>query len=379
MSKVTIQARDAVVDILPSYTSIVKLLLPLLLYALQQLKTENIPSPVKYQIAEALLAACKIGDLLNRQKILTMVTDILDDGAPEYLFAKAVYQQSVILRLEADYNGSENSIRRFCRQRTSAPPDLAIRQFYKELQPDTMDRRFYALCGRLLVSHLENLVQAENYDEASEEAELWSIPQFPSLIECRVLPRKSIVVAMVFRLRGRFEDVRDALENCPVLLYDTHRYQVIYGRADAYTDLDQPHRAHEILKPEIESLRNEARMRKAFRRLPVSNIDAHVQLCQYEGAKELIQELKVAFDGLNLDVSDQLLHIRLLVASARTCQYESRYSDALQGWETVISRVQAYRSFKDQGHTYAVSHLFYISILGTSIKPRTRLIVQQVY
>lgn len=147
------------------------------------------------------------------------------------------------------------------------------------------------------------------------------------------------------------------LEKCPLINHDM-RYHVICGLADAYTDLGCPHRAHKILEPEIKSFRSEARKGKPFRRLLVSAIDANVQLCQYESAETLVQELKPIFDEFsNLDVSDQLLHMRLLIALARTCQCKSKLLKALKEWEFVLSPVQSYNSFQREGYTYAVSYL----------------------
>ena len=59
----------------------------------------------------------------------------------------------------------------------------------------------------------------------------------------------------------------------------------------------------------------------------------------------------------NLDVSDQLLHVRALVASAKAYQCEAQFAEAIQGWNTALSRAQLYKSFRGEGFTYAVIHL----------------------
>jgi hypothetical protein len=58
-----------------------------------------------------------------------------------------------------------------------------------------------------------------------------------------------------------------------------------------------------------------------------------------------------------LDVSDKLLHVRALVASARIFYYKPQFSEALRRWEVVLSCVQKYSSFTGEGFTYAVTHL----------------------
>lgn len=172
-------------------------LLPLLRHALQQVKNK-IPASIKYEATEALLAACRVGDARNRQRVLTIGTTIMGDTAPEYLLAEAAYQQSVISRLLADFDGSELSIQSFCRRRITTPSDFDIRQFYQDLRLDNTQKRLYAVFSRLHTSHLENLVQREEYDKAIYEINDWKNSENPSTMEQHVLPKRFVVVAKMF-------------------------------------------------------------------------------------------------------------------------------------------------------------------------------------
>lgn len=63
----------------------------------------------------------------------------------------------------------------------------------------------------------------------------------------------------------------------------------------------------------------------------------NVQKCYYDDAISIIAELEDTFNPLtSLDVSDQLLHVRSLVASARICHCH----EALQRWEIALRHMQ---------------------------------------
>ncbi len=137
-----------------------------------------------------------------------------------------------------------------------------------------------------------------------------------------------------------------------------NRIQVLCSLTDAYCDLGLPKKAYAILAPEIETERTKARRGKPFRRLLVSEIDASLGQSLYSDAARTIQEVMSIFSNLsNLDVSDELLHVQALVASARIAYYESQFSEAIKRWGIALDHVQRYGSFVGEGFTYAVIHL----------------------
>jgi tetratricopeptide (TPR) repeat protein len=311
---------------------------------------------IRSDAIEVLLAASKMGDLPSRQRTLNMAAGILRDQSPKYLWGTIAYEQSVLSRLQADFNHSENVIEEFCRRTGNLNNSgLNIRDFYHGLQPNSVSKRLNAIYGCLHVSHLENLVQCEKYNIAVDEVDDWT-PLNPSAKELRVLSSKQVTVAKIFRSQGRFEDARTTLETC--LRQNVNRIQVLCSLADAYCDLGLPKKAYAILAPEIETERNKARRGKPFRRLVISAIDAILGQYLYQDAARTIQEAVTIFNNLsNLDVSDELLHVRVLVASARIAHYESQFSEAMKRWEIALDHVQRYGSFAGEGFTYAVIHL----------------------
>jgi tetratricopeptide (TPR) repeat protein len=343
------------------FVTVVKLLLPLLDIVLQHFIQRGLPACMKTETVEVLLAASTIGDRQSQLKVVAMAATFLGDDPPEYLQAALAHKQSILSRLEADFDRSELFIKDFCRRtRGLDPSGPVIQNFYQHLRPNLVDKRLNALCGRLHVSHLENLVQRDQYSTAVDEIDDWTTTENPSLMECRELPRKAVVVAKIFRSQGNFAEVRTTLERCFETLrpQDSNRFQVITGLADVYCDLGLAEKAFAKVAPEIEIEENKGSRGKSYRRLLVSAIDADLGQRLYENAERAIQKVESIFSDLsNLDVSDELLHVRALVASARICYYKLQFPEALRKWEVALVHVQKYKSFNGEGFTYAGIHL----------------------
>jgi tetratricopeptide (TPR) repeat protein len=125
-----------------------------------------------------------------------------------------------------------------------------------------------------------------------------------------------------------------------------------------YCDLGLAEKAFAKVAPEIEIEENKGSRGKPYRRLLVSAIDADLGQRLYENAERTIQKVESIFSDLsNLDVSDELLRVRALVALARICYYKSQFSEALRKWEVALIHVQKYKSFIGEGFTYAGIHL----------------------
>ncbi len=98
-----------------------------------------------------------------------------------------------------------------------------------------------------------------------------------------------------------------------------------------YCDLGLAEKAFAKVAPEIEIEENKGSRGKSYRRLLVSAIDADLGQRLYKNTERTIQKVDSIFSDLsNLDVSDELLHVRALVASARICYYKSQFSEALR-------------------------------------------------
>ncbi len=351
--------RDQLWESQPSFASVVKLLLTPLNHTLQAVKQRSVATRVRNEALETLLVASKVGSLQTRRSALTMATHFLEDESSSDLHAEMAHQQSNLSRLAANFVQSERFIHDFC-CRCRYHSDECIPRFYRQLQPERVSKKLNALYGRLHGSHLENLVQCEQYSAAIEEVDDWRTSKPSSLMEFRVLPSRAVTIAKIYRSQGLFTDVRSRLESCLMMLFppDTNRCQVLCSLADVYCDLRLPDKAYKLLIPDIEKERKKVSKTKSFRRLLVTLIDTDIQRCRYDNAISIIAELGDIFNHLsNLDISDQLLHVRTLVASARICHYNSQFHKALQRWEVALIHVQKSKSFEGEGFTYAIIHL----------------------
>lgn len=351
--------RDQLWESQPSFASVVKLLLTPLDHTLQRVKQRSVATRVRNEALETLLIASKVGSLQSRRDALTMATQFLDDESSSDLHADMAHQQSNLSRLAANFVQSERFIHDFC-CRCGYRSDQYIPRFYRQLQPEQVSKRLNTLYGRLHGSHLENLVQCEQNSAAIEEVDDWRTSKPSSLMECRVLPSRAITIAKIYRSQGLFVEARSRLESCLMTLFpqDTIRCQVLCSLADVYCDLRLSDKAHKLLIQDIEKERKKVSKTKPFRRLLVTLIDTDIQRCRYDNAINIIAELGDTFNHMsNLDVSDQLLHVRTLVASARLCHYKSQFHEALQRWEVALIHVQKYKSFEGEGFTYAIIHL----------------------
>ena len=336
----------------------VRLLVSLLNYALQAIKRTKMPNIIREEVSEALLAASTAGNHV-RQSVLPTVAELVDEKSPPHLQAEMTYQQSISLRLSANYQDSERVIHDFC-CRCKDYQDTCIPKFYQQFQSDLVDNRLSALYGRLQASHLENLVQCEKYLSATNEVDDWQghIPLSP--LESRVRASRAATICKIFRAQGLFEDARKRLEICLRLfeLQGMDNIRVRCSLADVYCDLRLPSEARRLIAPELEKEREKLLKSKALRRLLASMIDTDIQLCYYEDARKTIDAFEGILDGLsNLDVSDQLLHVRVLLASAKVYQCNSQFVQAIRAWKVALAHVQKYDSFKGKGFTYAVVHL----------------------
>lgn len=312
------------------------------------------PNYLREEVAEALLAASRVGQV--RRSVLSTVAALVDNASPLHLQAEMAYQQSILLRLNANFDHSERVIHDFC-CRCRYYNQRCIPSFYQQFQPHRVNKRLNALYGQLHPSHLENLVQCDEYKLAIQEVDNWKYPESPLLIETRVLPSRTVTMCKIFRSQGMFPDARERLELCLLHPQDMNRPQVLCNLADVYCDLTLPEKAEELIGPEVEREKEHHKSESIQTFSGLCN-RRYIQRRLYDDASTTINELEGVFNKLhNLDISDQLLHARVLVASARICHFRSQFLEGIQRWEVALHHVQNYRSFEGEGFTYAVIHL----------------------
>lgn len=333
----------------PQYTSLAHLLFPLLNKVLGHLKGVQLSKSYHNKIAEVLLAAAKVPDI--RGQVIPKIAEYLDETSPLSLRAEAVLEQSILYRLHGDYDRSESTIHDFCCH-CGCQVDDCLSNFFRS-RASEMQGRIRAIYGLLHRSHLENLVQREKYDLASRQIGDW--PEPSSQMEWATYSSRTLTSCKIYRSQGDFEVVRQTIEMCLKTLHD---YEAVYPRVicqllDAYSDLELPDLSAQLL-----SSMKEKHTGTPLRRILVSSIDIDIQRGRYFEAKETIMHICGDFEAMqNLNISNELLHVRSLIAYARVSHMCSEFSEALQRWKVVLEHVKRYVSFRGEGFTYAVIHL----------------------
>jgi hypothetical protein len=334
------------------YNSSVRLFLPLLKSIWHKLESSQLPEQTKHEFAEVLLVASSISD--TRNTALPMAMAILDEESPLNLRAGVALEQSISFRLHGDYDKSERTIHDFCCRCTS-PSDQCLPAIFKAVSPG-MHVRSRAIYGLLHRSHLENLIQCDQYDLAELQINDWPLPD--SQIEWETFPSQTLTSCKIYRSRGTFEVAKTTLEMCLDAVRKHNANSPIYPRVlcqlmDVFSDLQQPHQSDKLIATASEKYTD-----GAMRRIRVSSVDADLLQNRYENATKTIHELRKVFEKQKpLNVSDELLHIRLLVAAARISHLQDKFLEALHGWESVLDHAQRYMSFRGEGFTYAVVHM----------------------
>jgi hypothetical protein len=341
-------------DLEPQYQYLVESLFPLLDHVLVSLEGVNISATVKDEIAEVLLAACRIDSV--RQDALSKVTTFLDDESPPYLRASLALGKSTWLRLSGDYKNSEYAIHNFYCQCGSLKDECFPNAFGS--LPSETSGRLRALHGLLHRSHLENLVQCERNRLATSQIEDWKMPRSASAMEQNALATIMLTCCKIHRSQRDFESIRLLLEHSLQRLKGSESvyYQMFCQLLDAYTDLELPQNFESLIRSTKWRLLRKTS--SAYRRVLVCSLDADLQREHFDDAKNNIIILFQTFQALQpVNVSDQLLHMRVLVASARIRQLCSEFDQAICEWNDALECVQRYASFSGEGFTYAAIHL----------------------
>jgi hypothetical protein len=323
-------------------------LIPCLTHALARSKTVELPFDVKEAIFECLVAKAGLEkdycqrDLLEARQLLRG-----DESLPKYLEVAMVHRQSVIARLNADYIASCSVIDDYMSNST---------------MDCHTDRRAHAWYLRLFVSRLRNLCLQENFKEAHDDMEKWNMPLCPSLMERKVVISYSLVASEIERSLGRLKLAKAYLEDCyryPILSSDPNQYQIVGALVDVRCATEKVDEAEYLVKTELKKLPSCNRLAKAQRRLLVSSLDvdiARMSRSSFADARSKICQLKAFFNEMTGgDISDQLLHIRTLTASARIHHLERSFAQAIEEWDEVKTLAKKYSAFRDKGFTFAFS------------------------
>jgi tetratricopeptide (TPR) repeat protein len=184
------------------------------------------------------------------------------------------------------------------------------------------------------------------------------MPRSASAMEQNALATIMLACCKIHRSQGDFESISLLLGRSLQSLKGSESvyYQIFCQLLDAYTDLKLPQNFDSLVRSrKWELLRKNS---SAYRRVLVCSLDADLQREHFDDAKNNIEILFQTFQALQpVNVSDQLLHMRVLIASARIRQLCSEFDQAIREWNDALEWVQKYASFSGEGFTYAAIHL----------------------
>lgn len=326
-------------------------LLPCLDHTLAQIGNDELPVEVSEAVIQCTLvktgleAACCQKDLLRAQRLFEH-----DNRLPRYLGAALAHRQSALARLNADYTASCAFI---------------DNQLSNSTSDSHVDRRLHVWRLSLFVSRLKVLNLQERFDEARRMIESWSMPQMLSLMELRVHIEYSLVASDIQRSLGRLKLSKTYLEDCyrhpGLLCNDSKRYQIICALVDIRCALGEIDEAESLVTEETAKLRSTDGLSKARRRLWVSSLDVNIARMSEssfaEDRSKISELIKFFSETPSLDISDQLLHVRTLTASARVYHLQSLFTLAIAEWEKVKTLAKEYPAFREKGFTFAFAQL----------------------
>lgn len=310
---------------------------------------------MKLALSEVLIAKARLRRVQCPQQALDDATGLLGDAAPDHIHASIALRRSVVARLEGSYQKSEEVI--FEYQKRSLP--------YETATP-----RLRALTRLVMISHIENLIQLEDYETASNQIENLN-PWEPnhdtvwSPMELSVNFKKWSTISKIYQSQGRLTDARDYLSNCYPFLQsedfraDPNRFQVICRLSDLLCADGYFKDARSKVEHEMSLIRLRGNLPKAMKRLEVSLLDVNIAEGKYEEASTLVSSLRKQFSTISFpDISDQWLHIRSVIASASLSHCQCQFLEAVSEWENLLSLLKNYpHSFEPEGFYFGLGHM----------------------
>lgn len=344
------------------HTSLVRVLFPLLEHAVKGVADIKLEAPVRCKIAECLLAVAKYTGY--RPRVLSLLQSHLVEDAPEHIRVDLAIERSVSLRLAGRYAASDRIIHDFCCA-CADPADVCLQPlaFERAARHGGKLRAMYSLLQR---SYVENLLQSERYKLAVDHVieRTWII-RTSSTFEWDFHPTLLLTFCKTLRSQGMFKEIQVQLE---IYLQTHYHALVLCHLIDAYCDLGLFGEAQKFkskrskAEPEPDQHDSGSAGRSAAdrtrRRLMVSYVDIEVGTNRYGNAGKNVRALLAHYaDATKKDVSEQLSHMRLLIASAQISHHYGNLEVAIECWKEALEKARIYSSFASEGTTHAVIHL----------------------
>uniref|UniRef100_A0A8H7TUI3 Uncharacterized protein n=1 Tax=Bionectria ochroleuca TaxID=29856 RepID=A0A8H7TUI3_BIOOC len=310
--------------------------------ALERPKTA---ASIRCQVLDAILYFCERDSLAIRRRAVERARVLLVKSVPYYLHASVALFQSLLCRMDVDLVQS----------------DFVIRDFLCKSRPPT-SRRDDALRGRLHISHIENMIQRFDDDVASSIYE-WQGTHPLSALEIDVTRRLQGLAAKFFQSIGDFEKSRDSLEQYLSLnpsepITVRMRRPIVSRLTDTHCEIGDYHRAFKLIQPEIANITDKEKRSRPVRRLLLASVEASIGQGRLDEAESTLLELAEAEAPGPDDLTDQLMHMRGVIARARVAHERRDFEEAIRRWSFALEENARLEQFNQRYQfTAAVLHL----------------------
>jgi tetratricopeptide (TPR) repeat protein len=344
--------------------SMVLSLVPLIRYLLDIIQPADTPKSLKNDVVEVLLAATKID-----RDMLPIASKYIEPNTPPELRAHIALEQSISFRLDWKHNDSEWAIHNTFPCCNDDHGDHCFPDFFQTYHPANGGLS-NALVGLLHLSHLENLVQRGMGTLAHVQMYDWTTlePHPVSTMELSTLSPRILTLSKIHRAHGDLQIAQVYLETCIKGKRDPYHHELLCQLVDVYIDLGWTKKARILVDSEAKQPSDGVfQDSQAARHFAVSSLDFLVQAGDFQKAKKLANTNASRFQSLsNLNASDELLYLRVLIATAQIGHLttNSNFADAAQKWEHALDHAKKCKN--SEGLGYAA--IAYISLSLTSFK-----------
>ncbi|KAI5455617.1 hypothetical protein BGZ63DRAFT_518964 [Mariannaea sp. PMI_226] len=313
----------------------------------KMIERKRIPESLRTQVIESLLYFSERDSFPIRRLAISRARSLLKKTLPYYYHSSVTLFESILFRLDGNLVKSISKIQDF----------FATSQVL-------VTRLDNALKGRLHISLIETKIQHYDNDIASCLYG-WEGAHPLSTLEIEVTRRLQGTAARFFQSIGDFPTARASLEqhlwlNSTKPIRHNTRLLIVGRLAEIYCELHEYEKATELLQPELDAIPGGEKKGRPYRRLLLARAEASIGQKELDEAESILNVLANIEPPALDDMNDQVLHMRRMIATARTAHEQFRYQDALRLWKTGLHSMEQLSIFRSK-HPWTAA-LIYVSM-----------------
>ncbi|KAH6891478.1 hypothetical protein B0T10DRAFT_313383 [Thelonectria olida] len=311
------------------------------------MERKRVPVALKTNVIEALLYFSERDSFPIRRQAIDRARALLNKSMAYYFHASITLFESILFRLDGSLAKSISKIEDFLAQ-----------------SPHATTRLDNALRGRLHISLLETKIQHYDNDIPSV-IYAWEGKHPLSTLEIEVTRRLQGAASRFFQSIGDFTTARASLEehlwlNSAKPIRHNTRLLIVGRLAEIYCELHEYQKATDLLQPEFDSTPETEKKGRPYRRLLLASVEANIGQEKLDAAESTLGVLADIEPPALHDMNDQTLHMRRIIATARTVHEQLRYEDALRLWRAALQTMEQLEIFASK-HPWTAA-LIYLSM-----------------